>query len=353
MPGATTVTEEVPTSPAGEELVSFQGAVNNTSPGTWAPVGDTGFGTMTERAQNTSDNLRSAGVADAALGASSGTALASSALTTTAGVGANLAGTAVTLRPVPTAQTTLAAGATWSQSVVADGPGAVGSAITYSRGTHITPTNSSGPVGGGSSVSQPIVVQDVGTVSGSLDWTYGSTGSAQSKTAPGAVPAVQNSDTAITVTGNGAIHASVNWTPAVATADTDLALYLLDPTGAVVASSDQVNNATNGYFESIAYTVPDAAPFTSRAYTLRVQDKSLADQAYSISESHPVTPNLDLELDNPFGTPVAHATNSATAKPESLTYTVPSGSTGTYSFKVISRDYDSAYTLTASSPTKA
>lgn len=97
--GSTTlVTPSVTPTTPGQRLLVFQGAAGNTSVATWtAPPG------MTERSQNSSQSLRSAGVADQSLASLSPTGTRTSTLSTTA----NLAGVALTLRPASAAKATV------------------------------------------------------------------------------------------------------------------------------------------------------------------------------------------------------------------------------------------------------
>ena len=120
----------------GGRLVAVQGAANNTPPGTWtAPTG------MTERIQNTDQNLRSVGLADQTLtGGPTGTL--TSTIATTNDAPAELAGVALTLRPSRTVRTVVlrrtATGTESSATLSLSIPATVAAVATVYRGVDPT-----------------------------------------------------------------------------------------------------------------------------------------------------------------------------------------------------------------------
>jgi RHS repeat-associated protein len=84
---------------ANERLVLAQGSVGNPPLSSWSSS------VASEEVQNSSQSLRSAAFADAALNSTAPTGTLGSTLSTPGGQGANLAGVALTLRPAPAAKT--------------------------------------------------------------------------------------------------------------------------------------------------------------------------------------------------------------------------------------------------------
>jgi RHS repeat-associated protein len=73
-----------------------------------------------------------------------------------------------------------------------------------------------------------------------------------------------------------------------------------------------------------------------------------------LDAANPVVRAADIDLElwgGPSNTRVAYT--SGTTKPDSLTYAVPAGQAGTYTLKMISRDFDTSGSLTVSWPQKA
>jgi RHS repeat-associated protein len=196
----------------------------------------------------------------------------------------------------------------------------------------------SGSVGAGSASSQTISATATGTVTASLDWQAGTAVDSY----PASVAALGQTDRSITASNNGTLSATLTWSPGVPNPNLDL--YLLDPSGTEIASSKSLL----GNSEQVTATVTGLVYPASATYTLRVKAVGLG-SAFNLNTTFPETPNLDLELWSPSNVKVA-SSYSTNAKPETITYTVPSGGTGSYTLKAVSADYGSSYTLTTSYP---
>ncbi|MEA3075860.1 MAG: hypothetical protein QOF60_768, partial [Actinomycetota bacterium] len=216
-------------------------------------------------------------------------------------------------------------------------------ALSWTQGQHDVSSTIHNQVSGTAYKSQTIAATAVGTISASLDWTKSST------IGPywpfGHVDPLQPVDYGIPVSANGTIDVNVTWPEQ--TPNPNLDLELLDPTGAVVASSMQ----PVGNQESLTYQVTGFSAYRdARLYVARVKAVGPGSN-FTIGDQYPVFADLDLELYNPSGTRVA--ATGGIRKPESLTYAMPAGSAGNYELRVASRDYWANYTASVSTPTAA
>ena len=238
-----------------------------------------------------------------------------------------------------TATGSLAASATRTTTVPVDGLSYVTSDLTWTQGSRTATTSITGSVSPGSPVTKTLPVTATGTISASTNWSSSSTSGAWS----GSVANLGQNDRDIVVSANGTISTNLSWPSALPNPNLDLELVYA---GSVVAVSNQLT----GNSEAITYNVTGMPAYPgTRIYTLRVKAVG-AGSSYNLSASWPVTADVDLELYNPSGTKVAQATSSS-AKPESLSYAVTSGNTGTYSVKVLSKDFSASLSSgTASYP---
>jgi RHS repeat-associated protein len=233
--------------------------------------------------------------------------------------------------------------APWSTPITANGPSHLYGLATWNQDSHNVPSSQTGSVVGGSNTTKLFTVTGTsGTISFSTDWATTSAGTSWSARAT--ATAVQSK--AVTVSANGTLSATINWTNG--TIPSILELTLLDPNGNQVdTSSTQLGDA------SASVSVPVTASLSNKkTYTLEVRDTG-ADVDFTTSGSAPVTPDVDLELWDPAGTTKKAFTTSATAKPETLSYTMQAGDpTGAYRLKVLSKDYFATFNVSAGLPTK-
>jgi RHS repeat-associated protein len=244
-----------------------------------------------------------------------------------------------------TATGSLAASGTKTTAVPLAGMSYVTADPTWTQGTRTRTDSLSGSLGAGGNTTRTLGVTAAGTISASTDWASAT----KSNNWDDSVPNVDQDDRTITVSANGTVSASLSWpAPAFPNPNPDLNLELLDASGTVVATG----TATGANAESLSHNVTGLGAYpATRNYTLRVKAPTLG-SSYSLSATWPVTADVDLKLYNPAGTVVAQATGSS-AKPEALTHTVASGSTGTYSLKFITKDHATNFTGSASYPTLA
>ncbi|MBW3668533.1 MAG: hypothetical protein KY443_04895, partial [Actinobacteria bacterium] len=225
---------------------------------------------------------------------------------------------------------TLGAGATRTTTVPVDGMSYVTSDLTWTQGTRTGSRTLSGTVSPGSPSTTTLPVTATGTISASTNWGTSTSSGAWS----GSVGNLGQEDRTFTVSANGTISASLTWPSAVPNPNLDLELLT---GGTVVASSTELT----GNSEAIVHSVTGLGAFpATRTYTLRVKAIG-AGSSWNMSGTWPVTADVDLELYNPSGTRVAQATGSS-SKPESLSYSVTAGNTGTYSVKVLSKDHSAS-----------
>lgn len=230
---------------------------------------------------------------------------------------------------------------TASMPVTADGAGHISADISWSKGTRSVSTTSPGSVNSGSTAKLNVLANSTGTIEGSLDWapvtnTFGRTG-----VVDGSTDGTRHYDEILPPVAAGNITARVTW-PAnsVPALTPDLALVLLDPSGAEVFRKD--TSTSSNRVEELSYSATAGS-----GWKVRVLNKSALGSSFDLTGSYLVLANLDLELWNPAGTKVASA---LAGKPESLSYVVPADATGTYSFKVVSRDHPATYTINATYP---
>ncbi|MGI8427250.1 MAG: RHS repeat-associated core domain-containing protein, partial [Actinomycetota bacterium] len=214
--------------------------------------------------------------------------------------------------------------------------------VTSATPTRATATYSpdlSGSVGAAQTKTETVAPSAAGTVSATLDWQPTTAEVQKDET----VTALGQKDYTLKVSPNGTVAASVSWPSQ--TLNPNLDLILLDSSGAEVSSSKQLT----GNSESISYAVTGIGTYPdSKTFTLRI--KALATGSdFTLSYSHPATADLDLQLFNPSGTKVAESASSST-RPEAVSFNVTTGSAGDYSLKVVSKDFATAYSLSASYP---
>jgi len=231
----------------------------------------------------------------------------------------------------------LAASGSGNHTMTPAGEGYILPSLTWSPVNQTTSASPSGSVAAGGTSSIGFPVSGSGALTANVDWSS----STYSTTTSGNVAAAGTSDTPITVSANGPLSATLTWP--TTTPDPVLTLELLDSSGSVLATgSTPTNNST-----SLTFTVSGVSYPTRVSYTLRVLDVGGA-TGYTLSSGLPETAYLNLKLLRPDGSTAAQT--SGIAKPQSLSYTVPSGATGTYQLEVISLDYPASYSSTISYP---
>jgi RHS repeat-associated protein len=241
--------------------------------------------------------------------------------------------------PSPTPGGTLPPGVTGTWPVLVQRDSFVQGTVSWAQGQHDVTSFRSGSLTAGGVATATVDATAVGTIRPYVDWGPSSAPSSWASS----VGVLGQSDHPLVVTANGTITASLAWDAAVPNPNLDL--ELLDPAGAVVASSAQLA----GNNEPLSFDVSGLAFPATRTYTLRVRAVG-AGAAYSLWALAPVTANVDLELYDPSGVKVASA-ESATSKPESFTYTMPPGSAGAYTVRAVSRDHGAGwYALTTTYP---
>jgi RHS repeat-associated protein len=232
----------------------------------------------------------------------------------------------------------LGPGASIQYPFAADANNYLTSQVSWPQGTHTVSSSPSGTVGANGTASQSIPATSTGTISATINWQPTTAGG----TTNTSVGAGGMSDTPVPVSASGTISATLTWPQA--TPDPVLQLTLLDPSGSIVATGSGTAGSNR---QDLSFAVSGIAYPAHQTFTLRTTAVGIG-SSYSLGWSSPVTANLDLALVNPSGATVATA--GTTNKPEALSYTVPSGATGTYTLRVISRDYFAAYTGSASYP---
>lgn len=240
----------------------------------------------------------------------------------------------------------ITAATTRATTIPVDAMGHLRTTVDYTKGTHIV----SGSVGmsnmpGNSSANPSIPADGKGAINVSLDWaptqeTYSETG-----TVPGSVDGSRYFDRQVVVSADGPIRADLSWPSGLAGPLTpDFAVVLLDPSGAEVARADTSTGSTPS--EALSYNVTGVTYPATRAYTVRVLNKSPIDSAFTLSGDYWASAALDVELWSPGGTKVASSPAGAT-RPETLSYTATTESATPYTLKVLSTRATSA-TWTAS-----
>jgi len=228
----------------------------------------------------------------------------------------------------------IAASGSASTPLIVDGESYVASSLSWTKGQHQVSSSFSSSVTAGGTKSHTFAPDASGTVSASVDWS----GSSTSGTWPGTVAALGVSERTITASASGNLTASLSWPSAIPNPDLDL--YLLDAsTRAVLASS----LALTGNSESLSYTVPGSVGYSApKDYILQVKAKTTG-STFTLSSTWPVTADVDLEIWR--GTTLVASSYSTTAKPESVSATGQPA--GTYTLKILSKDFYAGYNATA------
>jgi RHS repeat-associated protein len=248
--------------------------------------------------------------------------------------GLGFTGPIATNTTTTTGSLTAFGGASSSASALA--AGTVDAKLSWAQGTHAVNNSFSGSVAPGSPSTQTLNVTAPGALSGSVSWPA-ATGSQNYSHSVGAV----GTDTGapFAVSAPGTINAQISWGSGVP--NPIVFLDLIDQaTGTSVASSHNVTGNTQSLTYSASGTL--AQP---HSYYLKVTNTSAGGVTYTAATTYPVTPNVTLELDNPTGTPVATASGT---DPATINYTVPSGGTGSYTFKITTADLTTSWSLATS-----
>lgn len=213
--------------------------------------------------------------------------------------------------------------------------------VNWPQATQAT-TSTSASVTTGTTSATTLPISGTGTVSATVDWQP----TTLSRTASGSAPLLGYTDIPFVVSTNGAINATLTDTSLLG----GLSLALLSPTGTTLATANPGVPLT--------YTVSGLAYPSTAQYKLRV-NAGLLGGNFSLAWTHPALARVSLGLYNPAGTLVAQSANTTT-KPNTLTYAVPAGATGSYSLKVIAAadpnapaPYAAAFTMSATYPVAA
>lgn len=224
-----------------------------------------------------------------------------------------------------------------SHTFEVDGESYISSSLSWTKGQHEVFQNFFSSVSAGGTNTHTVSPTGTGTISANLGWNPGSTSGSWSSS----VGTTGTYERAITASASGALSASLSWSSAVPNPDLDL--YLVDKTTSpetILASS----TALTGNSESVSYTVPSSVTYSAqKVYTLRVKAKATG-SSFTLNSTWPVTANLDLEIWR--GSTLVASSSSTTAKPEIVSAT--SQPAGTYTLKVISRDYAAVYNTSTS-----
>ncbi|MFY9586947.1 MAG: PA14 domain-containing protein [Actinomycetota bacterium] len=225
---------------------------------------------------------------------------------------------------------TLAIGGTSTSPMLFDGQAYGIASLSWARGTHLVHPTSSDSVTAGGSNSYTVAPNTSGTMSASLDWSPTS----NSQTWSGSVANLGIHDQQITASASGSLTASLSWPSK--TPNPDLDLYLMDGPTVLTMSTKITGNS-----ESISFTVPSSVTYSAKkTYTLEVRAKTTG-SSFTLNSTWPVTADLDLELWR--GSTKVASSYSTTAKPENVS--AAGQPAGTYSWKVVSKDYPAAYDL--------
>jgi len=234
------------------------------------------------------------------------------------------------------AATVNAASAKDAGTVFAYGESVLGASLGWSKGIHRPTSTTAWTVPAGSYITKSITTDATGDLNAVLD--YGP--SYPTKTVTG-TPANLNgapSDTPITLSSNGHVHAAISWSNAAANLD----IKLLDQNGATVAQATSTNSSSETL--DVDITAFPAYPVEWRTYTLRVF-APLVGAKYTGSVSYPITPSVTFELTNAgqFGSVIATGTQHPSLR--KLTINAAALPAGSYVLRAIS-DASSASTLT-------
>lgn len=246
-------------------------------------------------------------------------------------------------------------------AVTADGKGQLVGTVTYPMGTHNVDQTTDGHVNKNAATTTNLNVTGTGTLTADLGWSADRDTTTVSGSLTGNVhtdlvdavdellPPDPTRSHTVNVSANGNLNATLTWPEgAIEQLTPNFKLELLDPSGTVVATADR----SSGDTETISRSVTGAFG-AARSYQLRVTNKTPLQSNYQLTIAYPVTANLDAELLDPAGTVVASAANTASARPETLSYTVEAGQQGIYKLRTISRNFPADFTVNASIPTAA
>jgi RHS repeat-associated protein len=218
-----------------------------------------------------------------------------------------------------------------------------GELVTHTRPGYVLRSDSgSGSVDVAGTATQSLTFSATagGPVNAALDWSSTTRPYSYSDTiAAKPVGGTSIKNHTIEASSPGTISASLDWADALVNLD----LRLYNPSGALVAQATSLTAKP----ETLSYTVPSGS---TGSYRLEITNESPLLTSYTLSGSSQVYANLDLELYDPASAKVAEAKTTGAVHPETLAYTIPSGSTGTFTLKVIAATDNAAYTLSFSFP---
>ncbi len=245
-----------------------------------------------------------------------------------------------TLQSAPqTSSGSLSGNASIPLSLTATADGNVSAEATWNSST-VTQTDS-GTLTGPSSTTRLISINAPGPLNVSVDWAKTS----RSQTWSPSVARNKNSAYGFNVSASGPINASATFP-----AGTSGTLELLGPGGGAPLQS-KTSGAAGGAVVLPVTNAPSPGVYPATAgYSLRVTNNGLTTGTIPVSFSYPVTANLKTELLRPDGS-VAVPLSSTSVKPQTLSYAVPSGpptALGNYTLRVVTADFDTAWSSTAS-----
>lgn len=238
---------------------------------------------------------------------------------------------------IQTLSGSIAQSGTYTKTLSAADRGVIASEVDWTKGSKPKTDTLTGSVGENGTSSHSITPDASGTISAEVDWSPSTT----SGTWSGSVGTAEQRDRTIRVGDSGYILATLSWPSAVPSPDLDL--YLVDAdSGSTIASREGLTGNT----ESFSWYVSGASYSSQKSYILRVRSKAIG-SSYTLSSTWPVSANLDLELYDSSGSKVGSSAPS-TAKPRTMT--VANRPAGTYTVKVVSKDYSASYTLKPTYP---
>jgi RHS repeat-associated protein len=185
-------------------------------------------------------------------------------------------------------------GTTATHEIKADGRTVTHADLTWTKGNHpVSETTTHNIPASGSSVTKTIAPDAAGDISAQVDWAK----ITKSRSLNDSVPNLGQDDNALVVNGNGTISVTLTW--GSMTPNRNLDLFLFEGT-----TERDTSTQTSGNSETVTYNVSGLSYPATRTFTIRVKAVTLG-QAYQLNMSYPLTPAVDLKLENGSGDLVA------------------------------------------------
>jgi YD repeat-containing protein len=213
--------------------------------------------------------------------------------------------------------------------------------LSWTKALHRPTDWNSLSVSGGSSATKQFTTDATGDIVSTLDWGVTNKPLSDSGTVSNTTTTTTKEGT-FTASANGQISLVLTWDLQPTRPDLELDLYD-DTTGQLLAVSRNTNALEA--LEEIPWTINDLGTVgATRRYRWKVHAKVGSSSSFSLSGTYPVSPTMDLRLEDTSGNVLANSTTVAGTRRRNLTKTAAPA--GTYVLRASSADHAATPSLT-------